>query len=88
MKKIDYKVEQGKLLRIKIKEKNGIIEDIKIRGDFFIYPETGLFSIEKFLINKKIDNFKEGLAKHLQKESIKVIGFSPDDLQLAINIKK
>jgi len=49
MQKIDYKVEGGKFLRLQVDMKENIIKDIKIRGDFFVYPETAIFKIEEFL---------------------------------------
>ncbi len=85
MKNIDYKVENGKLLRLQVNIKDNIIKDIKIYGDFFIYPETAIFKIENFLINKNINNINISLSSFIEKENIKIIGFSSKDLQKAFN---
>ncbi len=84
MKKIDYKVDGGKLLRIELLQESGIIKKIKIKGDFFIYPEEAIFLIEDFLIGKKIDEFSSLLDDFLRENKIEVIGFAPLDLEVAI----
>ena len=82
---IDYKVTGGKLLRIKFKIKNNVIDFIKIRGDFFIYPESALFKIENFLHHKELKNLATELSQYINQEKIEVIGFSPEDLELALH---
>lgn len=85
MKNIDYKVEDGKLLRIQVDIRDNIIKDIKIYGDFFIYPETAIFEIERLLIDKNLNVVANFLDNFIKKENIKIIGFSPKDLQKALN---
>jgi lipoate---protein ligase len=80
-KKIIHKVSGGKLLKIDVNIENSVILDIKITGDFFIYPEEAIFAIEKFLINKKINDINEQLSKFLLDKNIKIIGFEPSDIQ-------
>ncbi len=87
MKKIDYKVEKGKLIRLQVEFFEDKIKFIKIYGDFFIYPETAIFAIEEFLINKKINEINKQISKFIKEENIKIIGFSPLDLQIALNYK-
>lgn len=84
MKKIDYKVPAGKLLRIELLEEAGTIKNIKIKGDFFIYPEEAVFLIEDFLIGKKINEFSSSLDVFLIENKIELIGFAPLDLEKAI----
>jgi hypothetical protein len=86
MKKIDYKVEGGKFLRIQVNIKDDVIKDIKISGDFFIYPETAIFKIENFLKEKKIESFSSLLTSYIEKENIKIIGFSVYDLKKALKL--
>ncbi|MCF7794974.1 hypothetical protein K9M50_01275 [Patescibacteria group bacterium] len=86
MEKIDYKVEGGKFLRIQIDIKDDIIKDIKIRGDFFIYPETAVFKIENYLKEKKIKTFASLLRSYIKEENIKIIGFSINDLKKALDL--
>jgi hypothetical protein len=86
MEKIDYKVEGGKFLRIQTDIKDGIIKDIKIRGDFFVYPETAIFKIEYFLKGKKLKSFDSSLSLFINTEDIKIIGFSVADLKKALQL--
>ncbi len=87
MKKIDYKVEKGKLIRLQVEIFENKIKFIKIYGDFFVYPETAIFAMEKFLIGKKIEEVDKLLTAFVKKENIKIIGFDPHDLQLALAYK-
>src|SRR5436189_1545085 len=43
----DYKAPGGKMLRIRIREKDGRIESAKISGDFFLIPEESLSKLER-----------------------------------------
>jgi lipoate-protein ligase A len=45
----DYKGPGGKLVRIRLREENGIIRQVKITGDFFLVPEESLPKLEKML---------------------------------------
>lgn len=48
MKQAIYKVPGGKLLKIFV-QADEVIQDIKITGDFFIYPEDSIEFIESAL---------------------------------------
>ncbi|MFP4514684.1 MAG: lipoate protein ligase C-terminal domain-containing protein [Parcubacteria group bacterium] len=87
MKKIDYKVEGGKFLRMQIDIKDGVIKDIKIRGDFFVYPETAIFQIEDFLKGKKLESFASLLSSYIKEKNIKIIGFSVADLEKSLQVE-
>lgn len=54
MKKAIYKVPNGKLLKIFLDEETGVIRDIKITGDFFIYPEENIERLEKYLCGTQL----------------------------------
>lgn len=47
-----YKAQKG-LIRVSKTVENGKIVEIRITGDFFIYPETALEILEKMLVNVK-----------------------------------
>jgi len=57
---VEHKAKGG-LIRLDIKIENSKIRNIKITGDFFIYPEDSVFDLEKKLKGKT------------EKESIKII---------------
>ena len=45
----DYKAPGGKLVRVRLKEEQGLIRSVKITGDFFLIPEESLGKLEKML---------------------------------------
>ena len=85
MKSIDYKVERGKLLRVDYKLEGDKIKEIKITGDFFIYPEEGIVLIEDCLKGCRIRDCTEALKKTVKEQGIKLIGFSVEDLCKCLN---
>lgn len=64
-----YKVPQGKLLKISVEydEENYVIKDIRITGDFFIYPEEAIELMETKLKNTVMER------KHLLKKISSII---------------
>ncbi len=81
---IVHKVPQGKLLRIEVEIENSMIKEIKITGDFFIHPEKAICEIEEFLVDKEVQKVEEKLLKLLKEKNIKIVGFTPEDLQKSI----
>ena len=82
----DYKVKNGKLLRLNLKlsdNKEKIIH-IKIYGDFFLYPEHKIKDLEEFIKNKNINTLKEEISIFIKENNIQIIGFSEKDLVEAI----
>jgi lipoate-protein ligase A len=49
LRSADYKAPGGKLVRVRLKEEQGLIRSVKITGDFFLVPEDSLGKLEKML---------------------------------------
>ena len=81
---IDYKVPDGKLLRISVELKNNFIKDIKINGDFFLHPEEKIVLLEKALKEVHIKNIKQILDPLIKREDMILIGFSSRDIEDAV----
>jgi len=81
---IDYKVAGGKMLRIDVEIEGAIIKDIRLAGDFFIYPEEAILLIEKSLKGVEKKQVAKRLNSMLKEKNIKIIGFKPQDLKEAI----
>jgi hypothetical protein len=79
-KNIERKIKNGKLIRISTEIKKGVLKKIKISGDFFIIPSTGIFDIENAIVNLEINQIKKKLEKVIKEKNIEIIGFSVDDL--------
>jgi hypothetical protein len=79
-----YKVPNGKLLKISLDydEKNKSINEIKIMGDFFAYPEESIESMENELKNTILE--KESLIEKINSiikgHNIEFIGLNVEGL--------
>jgi len=85
-KRIDYKVPNGKLIRIEAEIENDKIRKIKINGDFFLHPEESISDIERVLIGKNLDSegMKKTLTELTKKKRITLLGVSEKDFADAI----
>lgn len=88
MKKSIYKVPNGKMVRISLEEEDGIIKKIKITGDFFLYPEEGIDSIEKGLENVLLDKIEEKIAEIVEKKKLILFGLNIQGICEAIRMAK
>jgi lipoate-protein ligase A len=58
MKRIgEHKAKKGRI-RFEIEEENGIAKDVKITGDFFIYPEEAVSELESTLKGKNLEELE------------------------------
>jgi len=86
MKQILYKVPNGKLLRIFLEKENDKIVDIKITGDFFIYPEEKISLIEDCLRGKILNetDLVNDLNKVIESESLELLGVDSKSIVTAL----
>ena len=83
-----YKVPNGKLLKIFLQydEKRNLIEEIKIMGDFFAYPEEAIELMENKLKNTLLE--REQLLKKIssiiKEHNIQFIGLDAEGLTQGI----
>lgn len=81
---IDYKEKGTKLIRIKAKVYGKKIKDIRINGDFFIYPEESMTKIEKAIVGAEIK--KRSIVKRIEKIDAELIGITKEDIEKALLI--
>jgi hypothetical protein len=83
-----YKVPQGKLLKISVEydEKNNVIMDIRIMGDFFAYPEEAVELMETKLRNTEIERGQllEKISSLITEYHIQFIGLNAEGLTQGI----
>jgi len=61
MKRIgEHKAKKG-LIRFEIEEEKGIAKDVKITGDFFIYPEEVIGELENVLKGKRLEELEKAM---------------------------
>lgn len=83
-----YKVPQGKLLKVSVEydERSNVIQNIRIMGDFFAYPEEGIEFIEKKLKNTefKKEPLLERISSLIAEYHIEFIGLNAEGLTQGI----
>lgn len=86
MKTIDYKIPEGKMLKIKVEFDGNVIRTISILGDFFLHPESTIEEIEKRLegceVNIELITSEVQIALH--RMNAVLIGASALDIAKAI----
>jgi len=79
-----YKVPNGKLLKIFLDYniENKLINNIRITGDFFAYPEESIDVIEKKLKDTSLtkEDLLEKINSVIKKYNIKFIGLDAESL--------
>lgn len=74
------KVSGGKVLKVAVRSQGGIIEDVRVTGDFFIYPEEALELLEAKLKGRMAQDVGEILKEEAKSLNITIIGFKLEQL--------
>jgi lipoate---protein ligase len=89
LKKLHYVHKSTKLIHISLEytkspTQDHTISSIKITGDFFVYPEESLDTLEADLVGTKLDRYpvRQKISQWL--EGSQVFGFDSDSLTEAI----
>ena len=82
----DYKAPGGKLVRVRLTEKDGRITSAKISGDFFLIPEDSLPKLEKMLEDVRLDEVELKLLvnRFFRGTGAQGLGVTPEDFVKAI----
>lgn len=80
-----YKAAKG-LIRVKAKIQSGYLSEIQISGDFFMYPEDGLWNLERALIGTEVshDEILSKIRAFYDGECVLTPGVVPEDFAEAI----
>jgi len=78
------KVPGGKLIRLDVVCEGHILSNIRISGDFFVYPEEALTIIERNLeangLSGHEENLEQKVAAIVSATGAKLIGFGAKDI--------
>lgn len=78
------KVPDGKLVRLDAVCGDGVFSDIRITGDFFVYPEEALTNIERDLIAGRLNGMEEDLdtkvGSIVSSNNATLVGFGAKDI--------
>lgn len=82
----DYKAPGGKMVRVRLTERDGRIESVKLSGDFFLIPEDSLPKLEKMLVDVRLDESELKLLvdRFFRGTQAQGLGVSPEDFVKAI----
>ena len=79
-KSATIKAKGGKLLKVAVLSKDGIIEEVRITGDFFVYPEEGLILLEESLRGASAKEVDPILRDTVRMKVITLLGFKLEEL--------
>ena len=85
MKKYEYKVPGGKLLRAKVETVEGRISFIQLTGDFFMQPETDLEELEARLRGSSPESVDFIVKGYFAEKQTMIAGACPADFAYVIN---
>lgn len=79
---IKKKIEGGKLISMHWSTENNTITELKISGDFFLYPEEILDQIEKELIGLDLEEnqITQKIQEILENNNGEFFGIQPKDI--------
>ncbi|MDY6766483.1 MAG: biotin--protein ligase [Candidatus Nanohaloarchaea archaeon] len=82
----ELKVEGGKLLRADVTF-DETIQDVELHGDFFVYPEEALDTLEAALEGVETGAGQERLSElveHSLDADTRLVGFAPDNVAAVV----
>ncbi|MCX8204778.1 MAG: hypothetical protein N3H31_03920 [Candidatus Nezhaarchaeota archaeon] len=81
----ELKVAGGKLVRAEVEVEGGRLVDVKITGDFFLYPEEAILDIESSLRGLSVENdYSSIIESKLSQAGAQLVGAAPGDVAEAI----
>ncbi len=80
----DYKVPGGKLIRVRVWHRNGIIEKVRFHGDFFIHPEEAIEELEEDLEGKRMNEAYAVIESFFSR--VEYAGVGPDEFRRALSL--
>jgi len=83
----DYKVPEGKLLRLEFRldRQHQVLCAMRLHGDFFLHPEEAQEWVEETLAACPLNEVETRLERLFRERSIEAYGFCPKDIRTAID---
>jgi lipoate-protein ligase A len=86
MKRVEYKVPEGKLVAAEADVFNGYLTRIQITGDFFMHPESSIKDLEDSLKGIPVSKLDETVTNFFKNKEIQLIGVSSNDFIYVIRL--
>lgn len=83
----EYKTPGGKLVMVDFDIEQGRLKNVVVSGDFFLYPEETLDTINATLEDAPSDLDSDELVRRLESaipDSAELLGFSPEAVVVAV----
>ena len=84
----EYKVPEGKLVKVKVEIHNNNLVAVQILGDFFVHPEHHIEEIEKHLCglsaNNRAEEFEKRVREIVKKTKTKLVGVDAGSIAIAV----
>ncbi len=83
----EYKMPRGKLVVVDFDVIGDVIHNVRITGDFFLYPDDSLDSLVSGLegapASAGVETYRELIARAVP-EGTELVGFSPEGIAIAV----
>jgi len=83
----EYKVPRGKLVVVDFDVLDGVIHNVVLTGDFFLYPDDALDALvgglEGAPAGAGTETYRE-LVAHAVPDGAELVGFSPEAIAIAV----
>ncbi len=77
----NFKPTGGKLLKIAYRVEGDQVVEFRLRGDFFMHPESALEALEDKVLTLRLDkNFVQELGAFLAEQNVQLFGFTVENL--------
>ena len=83
----EYKMPGGKLVVIDLEVRGGCLADVQLSGDFFLEPDSALYSIDAALEGQPADTTEAALAAAVGSAlpvEVMMYGISPEAIAVAV----
>lgn len=83
----EYKTPGGKLVVVDFEIEDQRLADVRVTGDFFIYPEESFPSIQQSLEGMSVDTSESAIAERIRlaiPDGTEVLGTSPQGIAIAV----
>jgi len=77
----NFKPTGGKLLKIAYRVEGSKVAEFRLRGDFFMHPESALELLEDRVLSLELDKkFVQELNDFLSEQNVELFGFTVENL--------
>jgi len=82
-KRFVHKVPGGKLLKVRLDYASGVINSLRINGDFFAHPEDAIERLESMLSGRALSEI-DSIINDFVKTGVVLYGIAASDIAYAI----